>query len=159
MAAVKQVMDHRDKKIDYDLQRVDFEWVKTTEDRKELTKALAALKEDSGFPHLTEAVEKRLAELDPVFKRKLDAMNISQATRSAVAQDIEDFLNDITQTDKKLSREKAKDEGSEDIFEKENRSNNTLNSLVEEIERKKQSENERLKGNEYMKNKEFQDAI
>jgi chorismate mutase len=64
---------------------VDFEWVKTTEDRKELTKALAALKEDSGFPHLTEAVEKRLAELDPVFKRKLDAMNISQATRSAVA--------------------------------------------------------------------------
>ena len=159
MAAVKQVMDHRDKKIDYDLQRVDFEWVKTTEDRKELTKALAALKEDSGFPHLTEAVEKRLAELDPVFKRKLDAMNISQATRSAVAQDIEDFLNDITQTDKKLSREKAKDEGSEDIFEKENRSNNTLSPLVEEIERKKQSENERLKGNEYMKNKEFQEAI
>lgn len=67
---------------------MDFEWVKTTEDRKELTRALAALKEDSGFPHLTEAVEKRLAELDPAFKRKLEAMNISQATRSAVAEDI-----------------------------------------------------------------------
>lgn len=85
-------------------------------------------------------------------------MNISNEARSAVAQDIADFLNDIQQTDQKLSREKAKDEGSEDIFENGNRSNH-LNVLIEEIEKKKQSENERLKGNEYMKNKEFQDAI
>ena len=77
MAAVKHVQDPREKKIDYDLQKVDFDWVNKTEDKKELSKALAALKEDSGFPHLTEAVERRLAELDPAFKRRLDSMSIS----------------------------------------------------------------------------------
>lgn len=110
MAAVKGVTDPRERKIDYDLQRVDFEWVKTTEDRKELSKALAALKEDTGFPHLTEAVEKRLSELDPAFKRKLESMNVTAATMSAVSQDISEFLDDIKKMDQKLSREKAKDE-------------------------------------------------
>ena len=99
MAAVKGLTDPRERKIDYDLQRVDFEWVKKTEDRKELSKALAALKEDTGFPHLTEAVEKRLAELDPAFKRKLESMNISAETMNAVSQDISEFLDDINKMD------------------------------------------------------------
>ena len=99
MAAVKGLTDPRERKIDYDLQRVDFEWVKKTEDRKELSKALAALKEDTGFHHLTEAVEKRLAELDPAFKRKLESMNISAETMNAVSQDISEFLDDINKMD------------------------------------------------------------
>lgn len=139
MAAVKGLTDPRDKKIDYDLQRVDFEWVKKTEDRKELSKALAALKEDTGFPHLQEAVEKRLAELDPVFKRRLESQNVSAATMNEISQDISEFLDDIRKMDQKLSREKAKDEeeGGE-IFSKDNKSQNTrLNEQIEEIEKKK----------------------
>lgn len=159
MAAVKGLLDPRDKKIDYDLQRVDFEWVKKTEDRKELTKALAALKEDTGFPHLQEAVEKRLAELDPAFKRRLESQNVSAATMSEITMEMSEFLNDIGKLDQKLSRDKVKDEetGGE-IFN--NKSQNTrLNEQIEEIEKKKQAENERLKGNECMKAKEFQEAI
>jgi chorismate mutase len=73
--------------------------VKKTEDRKELAKALAALKEDNGFPHLQEAVEKRLAELDPAFKRKLESQNVSAATMSEISQDISEFLDDIRKMD------------------------------------------------------------
>lgn len=133
MAAVKGLTDPRERKIDYDLQRVDFEWVKKTEDRKELSKALAALKEDTGFPHLTEAVEKRLAELDPAFKRKLESNNISAETMNAVSQDISEFLDDINKMDQKLSREKAKDEDEEgEIFSKDSKSQGTrLNEQIE----------------------------
>ena len=73
MAAVKHAQDARDRKIDYDLGKVDYDWVEKQTDQKELRKALSALKEDGGFPHLAQAVEKRLAELDPAFKRRLDA--------------------------------------------------------------------------------------
>jgi hypothetical protein len=55
---------------------------------KELRKALSALKEDGGFPHLAKAIEKRIAELDPAFKRRLDAQNIAPETVAAVAEDI-----------------------------------------------------------------------
>ncbi len=55
--ASKHVQDPRDKKIDYDLQRVDFEWVGKTEDKKELGKAIEALREDGGFPDLLKAAE------------------------------------------------------------------------------------------------------
>ena len=69
--ASKHAQDPRDIKIDYDLQRVDFEWAAKTTDRKELHKAHAALVEDGGFPHLLEAVQNKLAEIDPAFKRKI----------------------------------------------------------------------------------------
>lgn len=133
---VKQVQDPRDRKSDYDLGRVDFDWVEKTEDKKELAKALEALREDGGFPHLTEAVEKRLASLDPVFKRRMDSQNVSAETKAAVAEDIQSFLNDIQKMDKKLSRETyEREEQEKDIFgvggnENKNRSN------AEEIEKK-----------------------
>ncbi len=69
--------------------------------------------------------------------------------------EMSEFLNDIGKLDQKLSRDKVKDEetGGE-IFN--NKSQNTrLNEQIEEIEKKKQAENERLKGNECMKAKEF----
>ena len=71
--ASQHAQDPRDKKIDDDLNRVDLEWVSKTEDKKELSLALAALREDGGFPDLTKAVEKRLGVLDPVYKRRMDA--------------------------------------------------------------------------------------
>jgi hypothetical protein len=73
MAGVKPLQDPRDRKIDYDLGKVDYDWVANQTDQKELRKALAALREDAGFPHLTKEVEKRLGELDPAYKRRMDA--------------------------------------------------------------------------------------
>lgn len=163
MAAVKTVQDARDRKSDYDLQRVDFDWVSKTEDRRELGKAIEALREDGGFPHLLKAAEERLALLDPAFKRKLDSMiPVSVDQKRAIDADINSFLLDMDRVDKKL--QSATDgelyEGS-----KENRSNNrggaqsTLSKQIEEIEKKKQAENERFKGNECMKAKDFTEAI
>ncbi len=78
---------------------------------------------------------------------------------SEITQDISDFLDDIKKMDQKLSREKVKDkeEGGEIL---NNKSQSTrLNQQIEEIEKKKQAENERLKGNECMKAKDFQEAL
>ena len=44
--------DPRNKKPSYDLARVDFEWVASATDKRELLKAYEALKEDNGFPDL-----------------------------------------------------------------------------------------------------------
>ena len=73
MAAAQHIQDPRERKIDYDLGKVDYNWVEKQTDQKELRKALSALKEDGGFPHLAKAIEKRMGELDPAFKRRLDA--------------------------------------------------------------------------------------
>jgi hypothetical protein len=76
--------------------------VARTEDRKELQKALDALKEDGGFPDLTKACEQRLASIDPAFKRRLESNNISAETKTAVAEDIASFLSDIQKMDSKI---------------------------------------------------------
>ena len=55
--------------------------------------------------------------LDPVFRRRMDSQYVSSETQSAVAEDIQSFLNDITKMDKKLSRETYEKESQEkDIF-------------------------------------------
>jgi hypothetical protein len=51
---------------------------------KELKKALNALREDNGFPHLTKAIETRIGELDPAFKRRLESQHVSAATMSEI---------------------------------------------------------------------------
>lgn len=82
-------------------------------------------------------------------------MNITSETRHAVDQDIATFLSDISQTDKRLTSQKEKQA---EIFEG-NKENKSANASIEQFERKKMAENERLKGNEYMKSKESQEAI
>lgn len=107
------------------------------------------------------AAQQRLAELDPAYRRKLASENVSMETRQAVADDIQSFLQDIGQMDRKLQSQSNDGdifEGSGNNKENKNRSNQ-LNKQIEEIEKKKLSENERLKGNECMRAKEFQDAI
>jgi hypothetical protein len=40
-------------------------------------------------------VEKRLIEIDPVFKRRIEAQNISKEDKDKINKDINDFLSDI----------------------------------------------------------------
>lgn len=126
---------------------------------KELKKALNALREDNGFPHLTKAVETRISELDPAFKRRLEANNIAPETVAAVAEDIQAFLSDIKKTDRQLKRDQEREDSEKDIFQGASKENKGLNDQIEEIQRRKLCENERLKGNESMKAKDYQDAI
>lgn len=69
--------DSRDHRPNYDLNRIDFEWVAKSEDKKELHKAYKALKEDSGFPDLMRAVEEKLKGLDPIFRRKVEGDKVT----------------------------------------------------------------------------------
>lgn len=150
--AVRNLQDPREKKTDFDLQRVDFIWVEKTTDRKELAQALAALIEDGGFPDLQKAVEAKLSEVDPAFRRRVEANNISYETKQAVNEDIASFLSDIQKVDSRLVS------GDDEIF-RNGKENKSSNNQVEEIEKRKMAENERFKGNEWMKGKEFQEAI
>ena len=70
--------DHRDhKNFNYDLNKLDFEWVAKTEDKRELHKAYNTLKDDAGFPDLMKSVEDKLKTLDPAFKRKIEGGRVS----------------------------------------------------------------------------------
>jgi hypothetical protein len=53
------------------LEKVDFEWVKSTTKIPRLKKALKLLEQDGGyFQDLMKAITDRMAELDPQYKQK-----------------------------------------------------------------------------------------
>jgi hypothetical protein len=59
-------MDSRDSKPSYDLEKIDFEWVSSTNNVKELKKALKALQDDKGgYFELEKAIETKILDLDP----------------------------------------------------------------------------------------------
>jgi len=53
-------MDPWDRKSNYDITKIDYEFIEWCTDKKELKKGLAALIEDAGFPDLVWAVKERL---------------------------------------------------------------------------------------------------
>lgn len=81
---------------------------------------------------------------------------ISYDAKKAVDEDINSFLQDIQKVDKRLLNA-ASNEALEGQENKQLRANGA--SVIEEFEKKKAAENERLKGNECMKAKEYVDAI
>lgn len=59
-------MDSRESKPNYDLEKIDFEWVASTNSLKELKKGLKALQDDKGgYVDLEKAIEDKIIELDP----------------------------------------------------------------------------------------------
>lgn len=83
----------------YDIGRIDFDWVEKCQDKKELLNAWDGLKEDGGFRELERAVENKLKQLDPVFKRRIEGDKVSYEESQFIAADIASFLNDINRTD------------------------------------------------------------
>ncbi|CDW85227.1 rna polymerase ii-associated protein 3 isoform 2 [Stylonychia lemnae] len=141
----------------YNLDKIDFDWVEKSTDVKELLKAHDALKDDAGFPDLLRAVSKRIILLDPKQRGRVGNSRVSVEDEQIAAKDIADFLNDIQKLDSKLSAgSQQNDDGA--IFSRSGQQD--LNrKFAEEIERKKQAEHERLKGNEFMKSKEYKEAL
>ena len=62
----------RDRKINYDLNKVDYDWVAKQTNVKELKKAYEALEIDACFPDLLKTCGERICELDPKFKRVME---------------------------------------------------------------------------------------
>ena len=87
----------------FDLLRVDYEWLAKETNKAELKQAYQALIEDNGYPDLLKACEDRLSEVDPAFKKKLEAnRRLTYDEQKVINDEIGDFLNDINKTDKKL---------------------------------------------------------
>ena len=129
-------MDPRDavNKI-FDINKIDYDWVKNNTNKKELNKAMKALQIDGGFPDLEKAIHNRLCEVDPNYKRLNDAKNVSEQEIRRAKNEIEEFGS---QMDKKEARLKA---GS--------------NMIINE----KEAELEKQKGNECIRSKEYDKAI
>jgi hypothetical protein len=64
--------ENRDRKINYDLNRVDYEWVEKQTNTTELKKAYEALEIDGCFPDLLKTCGEKICSLDPKFKRVME---------------------------------------------------------------------------------------
>jgi len=108
---------------------------------------------------------------DNAFKMRVHgAPKMSAADEKAVNEDISSFLDDMSALDKQLraaNPDVNEDQENKSIFSNEDKKGSkplpyTFNKptpLAEKIEKQKLAENERLKGNEFMKAKDYQAAI
>ena len=95
-------MDSREQKLSYDITKIDYGFIERTTDKKELKKALAALEQDQGFPHLEEALKQRLAQLDPALNRLYNQKPVSAEERQEIEQDLFRFIDSQTNDDEAL---------------------------------------------------------
>lgn len=131
------------------MNKVDYEWVTAQTSKKELRKAYQALIDDGCFPDLAKHCLARLKQVDPTFKTTEDFNNYTPEEAAAANSDVNNFLADMMKMDGKIR------EGNTTIFG----DNNATNEYAEEVTKKQLAENERLKGNDCIKSKEFQEAI
>jgi len=138
---------------------VDYKWVETQTSKKELRSAYRALEEDKGFPDLLAAVKKKLKEIDPAFKTSDDFNKYTPEEARVANDDVMAFLDEMNERDKKIKGEVAAD--SKAIFEdaKPRVASEEQKAYITEIENKRAAEDARYRGNEYMKAKEFDEAI
>lgn len=67
------------------------------------------------------------------------------------------WLKEVNKTDKKLREGNSGDSG--DIFSTNKENSDKNNAFVSEVEQKRSADNERFKGNELMKSKEYDLAV
>jgi tetratricopeptide (TPR) repeat protein len=97
--------------------------------------------------------------LDPKFKRVVEGeKKLSFEEERALKDDLFSFAAEMNRVDQRLRSVEEKENkqifgngGGQGTFQK--------SQAVEELERKKTAEDERLKGNEFMKTKEFSEAV
>ncbi len=129
-----------------DLNTISYEWLEKTNDPKLLRKALRLLKEDGGyFPDLEKTIDEKLQTLDLKYKKHKEAENISQEDIDKCKQEILKFEEEFNKKDQILIDNR-------DSKEKKNYE-------ILKLERKQEANNEKIKGNELMKTKEYDEAI
>lgn len=132
----------------YNIDKISFEWVEECKDRKECKRAYEAIKNYGGFYDLEQALKKKLAELDPTFRRQIDEKPLTKEEKEDIDNDIAKFIDSANYDDESLQGKHAKN-----IF------TNPKEEAAQRIGMKKKAENERLKGNDFMKSKEYDVAI
>lgn len=122
----------------FDILKVDFEWVKETNNVKELKQALTALKAEGGYTALEEAVQQKIQELDPkswFLCRVLTQNVVSEEERKVLEQELDNWQQTIEKQDKDIA---AGDKSAT---------------------QKRRAEQEKETGNDYMKSKDYKQAI
>lgn len=148
----------------FDLNKVDYEWIQKNRNLKELKLAYEELEYDGYYPDLLKKCGERICELDPTFARRvLPEKKISPEEKRALESDLFDFTDEMKKMDQQLRTLASEDQENMSIF-----SNNGApaskepkkpSGLIEELEKKRIAENERLKGNECVKSKDFKEAV
>jgi tetratricopeptide (TPR) repeat protein len=166
---VNHTEDARNRKTPMDLNIIDYEWVEKTSNVKELKKAYESLQIDGGFPDLQKTVGEKICTLDPKFRRVVDGEKpMTREEEQRVTDDLLAFLEEANHTDSQLKNLAEKDENEENksIFSNsaksaQNRSDNDtyVSPLVQEIQNKKMAEQDRMKGNEAVKAKDYGEAV
>ena len=125
---------------------ISYEWLEKTNDPKLLKKAIRLLKEDGGyFPDLEAAIDKKLQTLDLKYKKYKETENITLEDINKAKEEMLKFEEEFNKKDKILSENKDE--------------KNQKNYEILKIERKQEANNEKIKGNELMKTKEYDEAI
>ena len=158
--------DPRNRKHKFDIYKIDYAWIDKETSKKELRGAYQCLKDDGGFPDLQKYCLAKLKQVDKNFKTEEDFNNATPEEIAAANSDITDFLNQASEADKKLRGSAASEskKKSKDIFDSQGSDRTAEPSaeqlaFAEEIERRRQAENEKNKGNEFMKSKEYNSAV
>ena len=125
---------------------ISYEWLEKTNNPKLLKKAIRLLKEDGGyFPDLENAIDQKLQTLDLKYKKYKETENITQEDINKAKEEMLKFEEEFNKKDKILSENKDE--------------KNQKNYEILKIERKQEANNEKIKGNELMKTKEYDEAI
>jgi len=129
-----------------DLNAISYEWLEKTNDPKLLRKALRLLKEDGGyFPDLEKAIDQKLQTLDLKYKKHKEAENVTQEDLAKKDQEMLKFEEEYNKKDQiLLDNRDSKDKRNYEVIK---------------LERKQEANNEKIKGNELMKTKEYDEAI
>lgn len=129
-----------------ELNMINYEWLEKTTNPKLLKKALKLLKDDGNyFPDLSRAIDEKLQSVDEKYKKKKQNENISQEDYLKSREELFNFENELKANDILLNTTKS--------------SSTAHNEEVVKLMRKKEAENEKIKGNELMKTKEYDEAI
>lgn len=155
--------DPRQRKIDFDLNKVDYNWIEKTNDKKELKNAYRALEADGFFPDLLRVCGEKLVSLDPNFKRVVEGeKKLTMDEEQELENDLLTFLDAVNKTDSQL-RGKVNGDNKENssLFSNPQQSqiDGNFSGELEKMQKKKRAEDERLKGNEFIKSKDYQDAV
>jgi len=156
--------ENRDREPEFDINRVDYQWIEKTRNIKELKAAYKELEIDGYFPDLLLKCGQKIAELDPNFKSRIEPeAKMSYEEEKNVNNDLMSFLAGMNATDKQLRNLGTDDQENKSIFSNGKPQggavDNSMDPLVQKIQNEKIAENERLKGNECVKAKDFKEAV
>ena len=105
-------VEGRPRKYNFDINKIDYDWIEKTTKVKELKLAYDALEEDGYFPDLLKALGERIVSLDPAFARRIDAgaTHVSPEEAAALKTEFDDFFADAAKTDEQLRGAHPKDD-------------------------------------------------